>query len=63
MVALAIHGAAASLPADEQVRTFIAERLAAYKVPTQVYRVDQPLPRNATGKVLKAELKARLVSA
>ncbi|MNM43900.1 Long-chain-fatty-acid--CoA ligase FadD13 [compost metagenome] len=63
VVALAIHGAAASLPADEQVRTFIAERLAAYKVPAQVYRVDQPLPRNATGKVLKAELKARLVSA
>ncbi|QHG65586.1 class I adenylate-forming enzyme family protein [Pseudomonas putida] len=63
VVALAIHGAAASLPAIDQVRTFIAQRLAAYKVPAQVYRVDQPLPRNATGKVLKAELKARLGSA
>ncbi len=63
VVALAIHGAPASLPTDEQVRSFIAERLAAYKVPAQVYRVHQPLPRNATGKVLKAELKARVCRA
>lgn len=60
VVALAIHGRAAELPSDEQVKGYIAARLAAYKVPAQVYRVPQPLPRNATGKVLKAELKASL---
>ncbi|MDZ3992018.1 class I adenylate-forming enzyme family protein [Pseudomonas sp. Teo4] len=60
VVALAIHGSAAELPSVEQVKGYIAARLAAYKVPAQVYRVPQPLPRNATGKVLKAELKASL---
>ncbi|MBA1204988.1 acyl--CoA ligase [Pseudomonas capeferrum] len=60
VVALAIHGDPTALPGDEQVCAFIGERLAAYKVPARVYRVSEPLPRNATGKVLKADLKARL---
>ncbi|NQD77242.1 class I adenylate-forming enzyme family protein [Pseudomonas sp. CM27] len=60
VLALAIQGSPATLPSDEQVRGYIAARLAPYKVPAQVFRLHQPLPRNATGKVLKAELKARL---
>ncbi len=32
---------------------FVAGRLAYYKVPTHWERRDEPLPRNATGKVLK----------
>ena len=60
VVALAIHGSPGVLPSDEQVRSYIAARLAAYKVPAQVFRVAHPLPRNATGKVLKAALKASL---
>jgi len=43
-----------SLDADE-LRDFCAARLADYKVPRQVWFVDE-LPRNATGKVLKREL-------
>jgi acyl-CoA synthetase (AMP-forming)/AMP-acid ligase II len=34
---------------------FAAQRLADYKVPRRVALVDR-LPRNATGKVVKAEL-------
>ena len=37
----------------------VADRLAAFKVPTQVYFVDEPLPRTATGKVLKRDLRDR----
>jgi long-chain acyl-CoA synthetase len=48
------------VPGEAQVCAFIAERLAAYKVPAQVYRVLEPLPRNATGKVLKAQLQESL---
>jgi fatty-acyl-CoA synthase len=36
------------------------ERLARFKVPDDIAIVDA-LPRNATGKVLKRELRARLV--
>ncbi|MNG33144.1 acyl-CoA synthetase [compost metagenome] len=54
-MALAIRAAE---PLDaEAIRAYIAARLAAYKVPAQVYLHTTPLPRNATGKVLKAELQ------
>ncbi|RWU21119.1 acyl-CoA synthetase [Pseudomonas alkylphenolica] len=59
-VGLAVHGQAGRLPQETQICAFIAERLAAYKVPAQVFRVLEPLPRNATGKVLKAQLQESL---
>jgi acyl-CoA synthetase (AMP-forming)/AMP-acid ligase II len=40
----------------EQIRDFVAETLAYYKVPTYVEIRSEPLPRNATGKVLKPVL-------
>ena len=40
----------------EALRSFVAEKLAYYKVPTYVEVRDEPLPRNATGKVLKPVL-------
>jgi acyl-CoA synthetase (AMP-forming)/AMP-acid ligase II len=44
-------------PAAEQVIAWCRERLANFKVPRSVIVVDQ-LPRNATGKVLRRELRA-----
>ena len=43
----------------EDLRAHTLERLAKYKVPRQWHIVDG-LPRNATGKVLKQELRGRL---
>lgn len=59
-VGLVVYGQASALPQEAQVCAFIAERLASYKVPARVYRVLEPLPRNATGKVLKAQLQESL---
>jgi acyl-CoA synthetase (AMP-forming)/AMP-acid ligase II len=42
------------------LRTYALTQLADYKVPRTYLFVDE-LPRNATGKVLKNELRARLV--
>jgi acyl-CoA synthetase (AMP-forming)/AMP-acid ligase II len=47
----------ARLTADE-VRAYVAARLARYLVPRDIVFVDE-LPRNATGKVLLRELRAR----
>lgn len=58
-VALVIHGNTGQMPDQEQVCAFIAQRLAGYKVPARVYSQAEPLPRNATGKVLKSALKER----
>lgn len=42
----------------DAVRAHCAARLADYKVPEKVVFVDQPLPRNANGKLLKRALRA-----
>jgi long-chain acyl-CoA synthetase len=41
----------------EELQRHVAEKLAAYKVPSTVVLTDQPLPRSATGKILKRELR------
>lgn len=41
---------------------FASSRLAVFKTPVVIYVTPEPLPRNAAGKVLKAELKARFIS-
>jgi len=39
------------------LRGFVAERIAAFKVPVKILFSANMLPRNATGKILKNELK------
>ncbi|TMK85164.1 MAG: long-chain fatty acid--CoA ligase [Actinobacteria bacterium] len=41
----------------EDIKAFCAARLAAFKVPEYVELVDEPLPRNPAGKILKAALR------
>jgi acyl-CoA synthetase (AMP-forming)/AMP-acid ligase II len=50
-----------ALATFDELRSHAAERLADYKVPRRIDFVTE-LPRNATGKVLKAELRGRLAS-
>ncbi len=44
---------------EEDLRGFVAERLAAFKVPVRVLFASETLPRNANGKIMKAELRKR----
>lgn len=46
----------------EEVRAFVSERLARYKVPQRLHVLDT-LPRNPTGKVLKVQLREELSDA
>ena len=41
----------------EALRAFAAERLAAFEVPRHLRLVTEPLPRTATGKILKRALR------
>ncbi|PPU42423.1 AMP-binding protein [Xanthomonas arboricola] len=59
-------GYLAIVPADdapdlEQIRAYLIERLAKYKVPKHL-RMVQALPRTATGKLQKARLKDALAT-
>ena len=42
---------------EAELRAFVAERLAAFKVPVRVLFWHETLPRNANGKILKPELR------
>jgi len=42
---------------ERELRAFVAERLAAFKVPVKVLFQRDVLPRNANGKIMKNELK------
>jgi len=42
---------------ESELRAFVAERLAAFKVPVKIVFWPETLPRNPNGKILKGELK------
>jgi len=42
---------------EQELRAFVAERLAAFKVPAKIKFWPDMLPRNANGKIIKSELK------
>lgn len=52
-LALVLRSELQPAPTPEQVCAFIGQRLAAYKVPAEVHLRRDPLPRNASGKVIK----------
>ncbi len=43
-------------PSEDELKGYVKENLARYKVPREIAFMDE-LPRNATGKVLKRELR------
>jgi O-succinylbenzoic acid--CoA ligase len=48
---------------EAELKAFCAERLADYKVPETFTLLDEPLPRNANGKLLKRTMRERLADA
>tara|TARA_Y100000052_G_scaffold26647_1_gene31965 strand:+ start:20047 stop:21813 length:1767 start_codon:yes stop_codon:yes gene_type:complete len=46
---------------ESEVRAFLADKIAAYKIPKHVQFQTEPLPRNANGKILKPELRSRFL--
>jgi long-chain acyl-CoA synthetase len=46
---------------EAELRAFVAEQLAAFKVPVKIVFAPGALPRNSTGKLMKGELKRLFV--
>jgi long-chain acyl-CoA synthetase len=46
---------------EETLRSFLAERIAAFKVPVKILFSPEMLPRNPNGKIMKNELKPLFV--
>jgi acyl-CoA synthetase (AMP-forming)/AMP-acid ligase II len=60
VAAVVVLSVGASTTIDE-LRRLCVDALADYKVPRRIELIDE-LPRNATGKVLKAQLQDRLAA-
>ena len=57
-----VHLKAGLQATEEELRSFVAARLAAFKVPVKIVFWPESLPRNPNGKVLKSELKGQIGS-
>ena len=47
---------------QDELRAFVAQRIAGFKVPVEIQLQRDPLPRNANGKIMKNELRGRFVA-
>ena len=50
-----------ALATEAELRAFVAERLAAFKVPVHVLFWHETLPRNVNGKIIKSDLRKMFV--
>ena len=57
----AVHLVPGHSVSEQDLRAWVAVRLAAFKVPVAIVFQPETLPRNANGKILKRELKALFV--
>jgi long-chain acyl-CoA synthetase len=48
---------------DSDLQQFLAERIAKYKIPSTIWILTEQLPRNASGKFVKRDLRAQLLGA
>ena len=46
---------------EEELRSHLSAKLAKHKIPSRVWFRNEPIPRNATGKFLKRELRKELI--
>jgi long-chain acyl-CoA synthetase len=44
---------------QDELRRFVSQKIAAFKVPVEIQIQRDPLPRNANGKIMKNELRDR----
>ncbi len=60
--AAVVHLKADAEATEEELRHFVAQKLAAFKVPVKVVFLPETLPRNPNGKILKKDLKGLFAS-
>ncbi|MEU7814349.1 class I adenylate-forming enzyme family protein [Pseudonocardia sp. NPDC049154] len=49
-------------PTAADLRALLGDRMAAFKVPSTLVLTDRPLPRTATGKIVKAQVRAEFAT-
>ncbi|MBC2776796.1 class I adenylate-forming enzyme family protein [Parasphingopyxis marina] len=54
--AAVVHLAPGKTASEEELKSWVSERLAKFKTPVRIVFVDDTLPRNANGKIMKKDL-------
>ncbi len=54
----AVHLKPGANASEEELRHFVSQRIAAFKVPVKILFLPETLPRNANGKIVKKDLKS-----
>jgi long-chain acyl-CoA synthetase len=62
-VGAVVHLTAGTSVTEKELQQHVATRLAGFKVPVRIWFLDEPLPRNPAGKILKRDLRRQLVEA
>ena len=60
-VGAVVHLAPGTSASEDELREFVGDRIAAFKVPVRIWFKEEPLPRNPNGKIVKRDLKAELL--
>ena len=47
---------------EDELKAFVGRHLAAFKIPVRVLLRNEPLPRNANGKIMKSDLRPLFVA-
>ena len=62
IVGAAIHARPGCGINDEQMKAFLAGKLAGFKVPAHIWLCDESLPRIASGKIFKKQIRAECIA-
>ena len=62
-VAAAVHLVPGTAQSEDNLKAYLSGRIAAFKVPVLIRFFDEPLLRNANGKIVKREIRAQIVAA
>ena len=61
IVGVAVVRSPGSTLTEDELVAFLADKLAKFKIPERIWFLDDSLPRNASGKFLKRELRDTLI--
>ena len=61
-LAIVVYAPQNSTLTEHILRAHLEQRLAGYKVPRYIQIVDQPLPQNASGKLLKRKIQQEFIT-
>jgi acyl-CoA synthetase (AMP-forming)/AMP-acid ligase II len=54
--------AKSSVISEEQIQSFLGDKVAGFKVPAHIWICEEKLPRIASGKIFKKQIRADFIA-